>query len=67
MSRHQQQMNQAVQSLRQSAVVASSAANSACRVAGQSNPTRMLRLWTAEATTKRLMAPAVRYVKGQGK
>ena len=58
------QMTQAVQSLRQSAVVASSAANSACRVAGQSNPTRMLRLWTAEATTRRLMAPAIKYVKG---
>lgn len=67
MHQHQQQMNQAIRALRQSAVVATSAANNACRIAGKSNPTRMLRLWTAEQTTKRLMAPAVQYVKGQSK
>jgi len=57
-NRHQQQMNQAVKSLRQSAVVANSAANSACRVAGKSNPDRMLRLWTAEMAAKRTAAQA---------
>lgn len=59
-------MNLAVRSLRQSAVVASSAANSACRAAGKSNPERLLRLWTAEMNAKFVKQVAAK-AKGRSK
>lgn len=61
-------MTQAVRSLRQSAVVAHSAAKSACTAAGKSNPERLLRLWTAEMAAKRTAAMvSAANVKGKSK
>lgn len=48
----QLEMQAAVKALRQSAIVANSAADTLERLVRKNNPERFLRRWTAEQTTK---------------